>query len=55
MRQLAELKYGLVLDNNNLHGLPPDSSGHGFDFTEIIKDILNFSRDYSYDLIKQVI
>lgn len=51
MRQLAELKYGLLLDDTHL---PGDSSGHGFDFAETIKDVCTFARSYSYNLIKQV-
>ncbi|CAA6656278.1 unnamed protein product [Spirodela intermedia] len=50
MRQLAELKYGLLLDDTHL---PGDSSGHGFDFAETIKDVCTFARSYTYNLIKQ--
>ncbi|XP_078447985.1 uncharacterized protein LOC144716663 isoform X2 [Wolffia australiana] len=53
MRQVAELKYGLLLDDNNLPGLLRNPSGHGFDFFETLKHLSTFSRKYSYDLIKQ--
>ncbi|MQL83965.1 hypothetical protein Taro_016452, partial [Colocasia esculenta] len=51
MRQLAELKYRLLLDD--IH-LPEHSSGQGFDLAEVLKGMCTFARNYSYNITKQI-
>ncbi|XP_058104666.1 uncharacterized protein LOC131248403 isoform X5 [Magnolia sinica] len=50
MRQLAELKYGLVLDD--IH-LPPQSLDHGLDVTDIMQNLPKFAECYSYNINNQ--
>ncbi|KAF8379323.1 hypothetical protein HHK36_028757 [Tetracentron sinense] len=51
MRQLAELKYGLVLDD--IH-LPEHCLEYGVDVTEIIRNLQKFSTSYSYCITNQL-
>ncbi|XP_077235545.1 uncharacterized protein LOC143877406 isoform X2 [Tasmannia lanceolata] len=51
MRQLAEMKYGLLLDD--IH-LPEHSLDHGLHVTEIIKNLHKFAASYSYNIYNQV-
>ncbi|XP_058104663.1 uncharacterized protein LOC131248403 isoform X2 [Magnolia sinica] len=51
MRQLAELKYGLVLDD--IH-LPPQSLDHGLDVTDIMQNLPKFAECYSYNINNQI-
>lgn len=52
MRQLAELKYGLVVDD--IH-LPEQSLDHGIDIHEIIQNLPKFAVGYLYNMYNQVI
>ncbi|XXG67338.1 hypothetical protein AAC387_Pa06g0709 [Persea americana] len=51
MRQLAELKYGLVVDD--IH-LPEQSLDHGIDIHEIIQNLPKFAVGYLYNMYNQV-
>lgn len=52
MRQLAEMKYGLVLDD--IH-LPEQSLDRGIDIHEIIQNLPKFAAGYLYNMYNQVI
>lgn len=51
MRLLAELKYGLALDD--IH-LAENSMDQDFDINEIVQNLHSFTENYSYNIIKQI-
>ncbi|KAG1360735.1 putative WASH complex subunit 4 [Cocos nucifera] len=51
MRLLAELKYGLALDD--IH-LAENSMDQDFDVNEIVQNLHSFTENYSYNIIKQI-
>ncbi|XP_026660870.2 WASH complex subunit 4-like isoform X2 [Phoenix dactylifera] len=51
MRLLAELKYGLALDD--IH-LAENSMDQDFDLNEIVQNLHSFTENYSYNIIKQI-
>lgn len=50
MRQLAELKYGLTLDDVHL-----TEHSQNFDINNVVQNLPYFVEKYSYNMVRQVI